>query len=495
VGYIMNLLTDEFISTTNGKVSLKQLLTGDQHYDLQYGFDEVQLAVLQLLSSLTTVLLKPTMRELSSYLELGLTAAQYEKALKSIDVNSFDADHFMRSVSSDKREVSTDKIAKLVSGIECGSSKNASGLFSDMSRVEKTCPHCAPVLNYNLHMNIKGECFGPAGATGIRGGGSLTTLISGTTLKQTLLANTVAVDFFMNLRGISTANDDLMWSNPPCDNIYYGHQIGLMRGLFALAYHIGFNELNEPCVCDICGHASETTIREFSRLRYLGRYGGTKTGQEAGAKWWPHPYTPTTKTVDGEFPVCAKGEGWQSWQGLVSYVVGKNIEGKNVIPAPIVQQYTAMGYGHANLLVGGNIADQGSVVGRVYDLYAMPQHWDASLERVTKVIDAGLEIKELLVQALNKLFGVGYDKSFVIGIKQQTVDQYTANAHSIIQGLLVDINRSEAKILRQKALTSLQKEALTLYRQLMRKYQNELPIFKALVKGERILARVTKVTN
>ena len=99
------------------------------------------------------------------------------------------------------------------------------------------------------------------------------------------------------------------------------------------------------------------------------------------------------------------------------------------------------------------------------------------------------------MQALNKLFGVGYDKSFVIGIKQQTLDQYTANAHSIIQKLLVDVNRSEAKILRQKALTSLQKEALSLYRQLMRKYQNELPIFKALVKGERILARATKVNN
>jgi len=491
----MNLLADEFISTTDGKVSLKQLLTDDQHYDLQYGFDEVQLAVLQLLSSLTTVLLKPTMQELSSYLELGLTAAQYEKALKSVDLTLFDAGHFMRSVSSDKREVTPDKITKLMSGIECGSSKDASGLFSDVSRVEKICAHCAPVLNYNLHMNIKGECFGPTGATGIRGGGSLTTLISGATVKQTLLANTVAVDFFMNLRGISSANDELMWRNPPCDGIYYGHQIGLMRGLFALAYHIGFNELHEPCVCDICGHDSKTTIKEFSRLRYLGQYGGTKTGQKVGARWWPHPYTPTIKTVDGEFPVCAKGEGWQSWQGLVSYVVGNKIDGKNEIPAPIVQQYTAMGYGHANLLVGGNICKKGSVVGRAYDLYAMPQHWDASLERVTKVIYSGLEIKELLMQALNKLFGVGYDKSFVIGIKQQTVDQYTANAHSIIQGLLVDVNRSEAKVLRQKALTSLQKEALNLYHQLMRKYQNELPIFKALVKGERILARVTKVTN
>jgi len=491
----MNLLTDAFISTTDGKIGLKQLLTQDGDYQLQYGFDEVQLTVLQLLSSLTTVVLKPTLAELRSYLALGVTVEQYDKSLAAIDLKLFDADRFMCSVSKDGREVATAQVAKLVSGIECGTSGTASGLFSNVSRVEKICADCAPIINYNLHMNIKGECFGPTGATGIRGGGSLTTLISGATLRQTLLANTIAVDYFDNLRGISSANDEFMWSKPPADGIYYGHQIGLMRGLFALAYHISFNQLLEPCICDICGHTSNTTIKEFTRLKYLGNYGSTKTGRDGGAQWWPHPYTPTTKTVDGVFPVRAQGEGWQSWQGLGSYIVGRDIDGKSAIPAPIVQQYTVMGQGHANLLVGGNIADQGSVVGRAYDLYSMPHHWDTSLDRVTRVIDAGLEIKQLLVQALNKLYGVGYDKRFVNGIKQQVVDQYMANAHAIIQGLLVDVDRTQAKVLRQRALTSLQKQALALYSQLMRKYQNQLPIFKALAKGERILARVVKVTN
>ncbi len=56
----MNLLSDDFISTTTGKISLKTLLTSDTDYQLQYAFDEIQLAMLQLLGSLSTVVLKPT---------------------------------------------------------------------------------------------------------------------------------------------------------------------------------------------------------------------------------------------------------------------------------------------------------------------------------------------------------------------------------------------------------------------------------------------------
>jgi CRISPR system Cascade subunit CasA len=45
---------------------------------LQYAFDEIQLAMLQLLASLSTVVLKPTLDELKSYLKKGLTASQYD---------------------------------------------------------------------------------------------------------------------------------------------------------------------------------------------------------------------------------------------------------------------------------------------------------------------------------------------------------------------------------------------------------------------------------
>ena len=112
-------------------------------------------------------------------------------------------------------------ITKMISGIECGTSPNALGLFSEIAQAEVICPDCTHVLNYNLHMNIKGECFGPTGATGIRGGGAISTLIAGKDLKTTILANTIAIDYFNNEREIKEPNNELMWQSPIQGDIYY----------------------------------------------------------------------------------------------------------------------------------------------------------------------------------------------------------------------------------------------------------------------------------
>ena len=492
----MNLLTDNFISTTAGKISLKELLTTDIDYQLQYAFDEIQLAMLQLLASLSTVVLKPSLEELKSYLKQGLTAEQYELKLAKVDCQWFDESCFMRSSFPENEKVADAPITKMISGIECGTSPNALGLFSEIQQADIICPDCTHVLNYNLHMNIKGECFGPTGATGIRGGGALSTLIAGKNLKTTILANTVAVNYFSALREIEAANNQLMWQDSVQGDIYYAHKIGLERGLFALAYHISFTVIDKPCLCDVCGHQSSQSVKEFSRLKYKGSYGSTKKGRDGNAKWWPHPFTPVTTKEEGTFAVCARDQNWQSWQNFSSYVVGKETDKSLSIPAFVVTQYRKLNTGGGNLLIGGNIADQGSITGRIYDLYSMPEHWDNDkLERVKKVIDAGLNVKDRLSQALNKIFGAGYDKKFVAGIKNTAINQYISNAQNIIQQLLLDVDRTEARQLRKDAQKQLKAEAKTIYQALMRKYQNDLPLFKALVKGERVLMSVDKVKS
>jgi len=490
----MNLLTDNFISTTKGKISLKELLTSEIDYQLQYAFDEIQLAMLQLLASLSTVVLKPDLDELKGYLNQGLTAEQYDLALENIDLCWFDESCFMRSDFPEGEKTADAAITKMISGIECGTSANALGLFSEVFLANVICPDCAHVLNYNLHMNIKGECFGPTGATGIRGGGALSTLIAGKNLKTTILANTIAVDYFNSVREIDAPNNQFMWQEPLEGNIYYAHQIGLNRGLFALAYHIDFTVLDTPCLCDVCGYESSQSIKEFTRLKYKGSYGSTKNGRDGQAKWWPHPFTPTTIKEEGTFPVCARDHHWQSWQNFLSYVAVKETDKSLSNPAFIIDQYRKLKTGGGNLLIGGNIADQGSITGRVYDLYSMPEHWDTEkLERVEKVIDSGLQVKDKLSQALNKMFGAGYDKNFVSGIKSTAMNQYISNAQKIIQQLLIDVDRTESRMLRKQALAELKTEAKTIYQALMRQYQNDLSLFKSLAKGERILMAVNKV--
>ncbi len=461
---------------------------------MQYAFDETQLAMLQMLGSLTTVVLRPSLTELKGYLERGLTEQQYNLALEKIEIKWFDEQRFMRSPIPKSGKVADGPIAKLVSGIECGTSPNALGLFSEVVDAEVVCPDCTHVLNYNLHMNIKGECFGPTGATGIRGGGAISTLIAGKNLRTTVLANTIAVDYFNSQREIKETNCQLMWQDPMQGDIYYAHHIGLERGLFALAYHIDFHVIEDSCTCNVCGCSSPRSVKEFRRVKYTGSYGSTKNGRDGNAQWWPHPYTPVIRKEDGDYAVCARDQHWQSWQEFSSYVIGKETDKSLTKPAYIVGQFEKIGGGGVNLLVGGNIADQGSITGRVYDLYAMPEHWDTGLERVTLVIDAGLDVKECLSRALNKMFAVGYDSKFVSGIKNDAMHRYTSNAQQIVQQLLLDVNRKEASELRKGAVEKLKGEAKKVYGGIMRKYQYDLPLFKALVKGENTLMKVGEVT-
>ncbi|AMO57739.1 hypothetical protein EZMO1_3789 [Endozoicomonas montiporae CL-33] len=188
---------------------------------------------------------------------------------------------------------------------------------------------------------------------------------------------------------------------------------------------------------------------------------------------------------EGVFAVCARDHHWQSWQELSSCIIGKETNKATFAPAFIVRQFQHIKYqDQTNLLVGGNIADQGSVTGRVYDLYSMPSSLSQRLSRVTQVIDAGLEQQERLSLALNKMFGAGYDKHFVSGIKDSIIQRFSANAQQIIQQTLLDVERKEAKALREQAVDELQEEARLLFLDTQRKYQHDLPLFKALIKGE-----------
>jgi len=488
----MNLLKDPFISTTEGKVSLKDILTTDNDYQLQYFFDETQLAMLQMLASLTTVVLNPKIAELKGYLANGLTPEQYDQALDKIESNWFEDDCFMQSKPAMEVKKFTAQICNLVSGIESSGTGNASGLFSEMLNVDKICPDCFHVLNYNLHMNIKGDCFGSSGATGIRGGGSLATLISGGTLKATLLANTVAVDYFTEktqpVRGIENR---FMWDKPLTGDIYSASKIGLERGLFALAYHISFQAKAESCVCDLCGIESDKSVTHFDRIKYTGSYGSTKKGRDGGAGWWLHPYTPINMKDDGVYAVCARDQHWQSWQELSSFIVGKELEKTSFVQAPIVSQFSKLNIsGQHNLLIGGNIANQASIVGRIYDLYSMPASLNKHVGRLSIVVEEGVEQKSKLSAAFKPLSSkthVGYDKNFVGGIKEQAMQRFTANAQQIIQQILLDVDRKEAAQLRREAMLALNLEAKVIFKSVQSKYQHDLPLFKALVKGEHVL--------
>ena len=114
-------------------------------------------------------------------------------------------------------------------------------------------------------------------------------------------------------------------------------------------------------------------------------------------------------------------------------------------------------------------------------------HWIKNLIKVSQVIDVGVERKERLSQALNKMFAADYDKRFVGGIKEEAMNSYTANAQQIIQNILLDVDWKQAAQLRSDAVEALKHLAKEIFLGVQHKYQHDLPLFKALVKGEFLL--------
>lgn len=487
----MNLLIDPFVSTTIGTLSLKQILTTRDRIDLVYGFDETQLACLQLLSSLATALFLPSMEDIRRFAKRGISEQEYDQQLNKINIDWFNDEIFMRSKPAAGEKYGVDRIAKIVSGIEVSTTKNASGLFSDAKMVTQCCPGCMVLLNYNIHMNIKGEPFGAGGSTGIRGGGMLSTMICGDTLSKTIILNMFSNEHFTTLVQNPDVNDTPMWIEAPSGEIYFSHTIGLTRGLFALAYHIDYQKNDAECLCDICGQHSETNIKHFGKRNYKGSYGSTDTGRKGKAGLWPHPFTPVSRTDDVDVPISAEGPNWHSWEHLSSYVIGKEMDKKFIIQAPIVSQYRDLGLKEkTSLLVGGNIADQASITGRIYDLYSFPSSWNENLDRVTTLIEHGLEVKDIFKRSLDKISDSKLDKNLLGGIKQRAVNEFVANTQNIIQATLMDVNKKEAAELRKDAKKKIHSTAKTLFENLLDKYKNDHQLLKALLKGQKILLSI-----
>jgi len=503
----MNLLKDDFISTTKGKVSLRTILTSNEDYQLQYYFDEIQLAMLQLLSSLTTVVLQPTVKELKSYIKTGLTPEQYDHALQKIESQWFEGDCFMQSKPPVNTKWFIAEVHKAISGIESSKTENASGLFSEINSISKVCPDCMHALNYNYQTNVHAKAMGVGGSSGIKGGGTLTFLMSGSSIKETLLMNIICSDYFTKVSAINeNACNEFMWDVPlkgkKVSNskgkeveIYLAQEIGLNRGLFALAYHFKFDSIEESAVCDVCGQKTPLIVNKFNHFKYKGNYGSTSEARELGAGWWFSPYTATVRLENGFVGLRARNQYWQSWEDLSAMVVQLEVDNNNISPAPIISQYRDTGVSKKpfNFLVGGNILkpkNEASIVGRIYDLYSMPSSLNKQHSRVTQIVNVGLEQKKLLEKALyiaSKDDGVKLKKNIILAITKDAIRSFSSNAQQIIQRTLLDVERKEATELRKLAVIELNQEAKRIFATVQRKYQYDLPLFKALVKGEVVL--------
>ena len=205
--------------------------------------------------------------------------------------------------------------------------------FLKRGQVRRICRTCCTMALFTLQTNAPSG--GRGHRTSLRGGGPLTTLVTGTTLWETVWLNVLPRDQFEVLGNAArTADPDRFpWMGPtrtstrnevtaPIDT--HPAQI-----FFAMPRRIRI-DLDHPVSgrCDICGCISDALVS-----RYITKDGGVNY---KGA--WKHPLTPYYQPKNAEEPLPkhrqTDGIAYRNWLGLV-----QNDPESRTQPALVVQVF------------------------------------------------------------------------------------------------------------------------------------------------------------
>lgn len=216
--------------------------------------------------------------------------------------------------------------------------KQGLDFFVKRGRVKSLCPACAGVALFTL------QAFSPSGGKGhrtsLRGGGPLSTLVSGDTLWEKVWRNVMPLSF---LNGAVPPEADGLpgavfpWAAPTRtsergEEIHPG-DVHPLHAYWGMPRRIVLEESASDAPCDLCGAVSPVAVAS-----YLTRPSGYNYGPT-----WRHPLTPYREYGDNAPPLSIKGQAnisaYSHWLGVV-YGQAETPGGKRqgaVIPAACVR--------------------------------------------------------------------------------------------------------------------------------------------------------------
>ena len=188
--------------------------------------------------------------------------------------------------------------------------------FLKRGQVKRICRICCTMALFALQTNAPSG--GRGHRTSLRGGGPLTTLVTGTTLWETVWLNVLPRDILENLGNTArTADSDRFpWMGPTRtstkNEVTAPTDVHPAQIFFSMPRRIRI-DLDRPASgeCDICGCASDALIS-----RYITKDGGVNY---KGA--WKHPLTPYYQPKNAEEPLPKHGQAdgisYRNWLGFV----------------------------------------------------------------------------------------------------------------------------------------------------------------------------------
>jgi CRISPR system Cascade subunit CasA len=492
----MNLLTDAWIPVQHQgryqKISLQQLLCGEQTGELCLPRDDMELACLQLLCAMTQVLFIPKDKKaLGQYVKEPITPEVYADACQR-KMDWFDLEHpetpFMQIRGVKAAQPTT--MDKLLAGVADGTNK---AFVNPQGLAEALCCGCMAIALFNAANNCPSMGGGFKG--GLRGSTPITVLIKGRALRETVWLNVLTEE---------TAESVMPWYRTTKDQLpnYLERikadakipvsTIGLNRGLLWQPAHFEILPSHSSSNCSCCG-CYEPVYSSFNKAKFNYTVDGV----------WPHPLSARTfaiKKGEKEEKFSSFTTTAPTWTHMSRLVVDKQDDKEGQQTAPVIQQArTFMAADRIQLIIGGYRNNQATVLERRHELFSLAQGWAEHGDVIQQIIDDGLAYKNTLRKGLysfisRAIINPGSKKNKdrigeICAIAEAVYYQQTENLiHHSLAAIDFEAPQNELQALNQQLKTIV----ISLFNQSIEPYRQEPKMLKALALARRSLQKSLK---
>ena len=487
----MNLLTAAWIPIQNQgnfqKISLQQLLCGEQTGELCLPRDDMELVCLQLLSAMTQVLFLPTnKKELLKYIKEPIRPEVYDDACHD-KMDWFDLNHPKTPFMQIRGVKSTQPtpMDKLLAGVADGTNKT---FVNPQGLAEALCGGCVAIALFNAANNCPSMGGGFKGS--LRGSTPITVLIKGRHLRETIWLNVLSEE---TLEGVMPWHQNTKDQLPnylervKADSKIPVSTIGLNRGLLWQPAHFEMMPFQTSARCSCCG-CEEPVCTGFNKAKFSYTIEGV----------WPHPLSSRIFSIkkgerEEKFPSFTTTA--PTWTHMSRLVVDQLDDKGGHEAAPVIKQARKLlAANKIQLIIGGYRNNQATILERRHELFSLAQGWAEHGDVIQQIIIDGLAYKTALRKALY-LFAVGIkDKVNGSGINlcdpvEASYYQQTENLiHNSLAAIKFEASQDELQALNKQ----LKIIVFGLFNQATEPYRQEPKMLKALALARRSLHKSFK---
>lgn len=481
-------------------ISLPELLTRKEEYQLSLPRDDMELATLQLLISIVQVGWMPD--DLQGLIRYGATPMTLETYVDGVEPikDWFQMEHaehpFMQVREVKAKDVTP--MDKLLAGLTGATN---SCFVNEAGMANRLCGGCAAIALFNQASNA--PSFGGGFKAGLRGESPITTLVQGGHLRQTLWLNILATDQLPEFM-VASRYQAPTWVVPIQEKaIITWASIGLARGLLWQPAHIELESAQTRGQCSCCGREQVALYQGFLKAKFNYTVEGR----------WPHPHSPRLrifKTAGTEEKFAAFTTSAPTWTRLTGFVVQQEADKENkegYEPAAVVLQAKSL-LGdrfreRLNLIVGGYRNNKASILERRHELLELNVGWQLDASVIRALVDIGVGFRDALTSSI-KYFNDGLKdkktkkvihKGVGLELDKHCGTNFYRHSDGLMQAALANANFDDAEQFAkdiQALRGQLKSLCLQLFEQETRPYLNDPQLIHTLAVARCTLYRHLK---